>query len=157
MSGERLAELAVKSMVDYLDTNLATYLRAVETAQGMSSGALTDPVDVIGADLPDCGGETPIVEVWENVGKEITHADKFYAYDLTIAVTHAYDADIEAGRRFVRNYMTALLDCLAASPTLSDKVGHVIPKEQGFAVQRGSNAKHLHHAVLGVEVHIYDS
>ena len=157
MAGERLAELAVKSVVDWIDAQLPTYLRAVEAQLSLASGALTDPSDVVAADVPDYGGATPLIEVWETVGAEESRQNRIYQYGINIAVTHAYDADIETGRRFVRNYMTALVDCIHAGPTLGGKVDQIFIGSQSFAVEHGSNAKHLHHAVLETAVRIFDT
>ena len=162
MSGERLAQLAVKSTIDYLDSSLQTYLTAVETARGMTAGDLTPPVDVIGADLPEYGGGTPYIEVFENTGKEERQAgaaNRLWVFDLSVILTHACDAGIETGRQFVRDYVTAMTDLFQSSggQTLGSKVGRVLITDVSYALNHGSAAKHLIHAALGLEVHLFDS
>jgi len=156
MSGERLAELAVKSVIDYLDTNLQTYLTAVETARSMTAGTLTAPNDVIGADLPEYGGGMPLIEVFENTGTPINLENEHWSFDLSVILTYGCDAGIEAGRRFVRDYMTALVDCLNAGRTLGSKVGSSLITDVSFAASHGSTAKHLIHAAIGLEVRLFD-
>jgi hypothetical protein len=156
MSGERLAELAVKSVIDYLDTNLQTYLTAVETARSMTAGTLTAPVDVIGADLPEYGGGLPLIEVFENEGKPINIENEHWVFDLSVIVTYGSDAGIESGRQFVRDYVTAMTDCLNAGRTLGSKVGSCLITDVSFAASHGSTAKHLIHAAIGLEIRIFD-
>ena len=156
MRGERVAELADKIVIDYLDTNLAAKLTAVESARSMTAGYLTAPADVIGADLPEYGGATPLIEVFENAGKPINLENEHWAFDLTLIVTHACDAGIEAGRQFVRDYVTAIIDCLNAGRTLNSKVGSCLITDVSFASNHGSTAKHLIHAAIGLEIRLFD-
>ncbi len=162
MSGERLAQLAVKSTIDYLDTNLATYLTAVETARGLAAGALPVPVDILGADLPDYGGATPIIEVFEIDGQEQPQAGAsghMWIFKLGLVATHACDADIEAGHQVVRDYTTALVDAFRATAgqTLSGKVSRAFVMGVSFASSRGGNAKHLIHVALDLQVRLFDA
>jgi pyocin large subunit-like protein len=156
MSGERLAELAVKSVIDYLDSNLHTYLDAVESARSLAAATLVPPADIVGADLPEYGGATPLIEVFENAGKPINLENEHWSFDLSIILTHACDAGIEAGRQFVRDYVTAIVDCLNAGRTLGSKVGSCLITDVSFASNHGSTAKHLIHAAIGVEIRIFD-
>jgi hypothetical protein len=156
VSGERLAELAVDATIDWLDAQLATYLTAVESQRSMTAGTLTAPVDIIGADLPEYGGGTPLIEVFENSAKPVNIENDHWTLDLSIIITHACDAGVEAGRRFVRDYVTAVVDCLNAGRTLGGRVGSALITDVSFAASHGSTAKHLIHAAIGLEVRLFD-
>ena len=155
MAGEKYADKAVAKLAAYLAAQYPAQLRIVETAQSLTTNSLTDPVAYVQADLPD-DGRSPLMEIWEESGDPIDRRNTLDAYDLTVAVTYAGDADIAAGRLRMRRYMTALIDCLRADPTLSSTVQLAFDKDRSFDVARGKDSATKHVCALGVEVHVHD-
>lgn len=157
MSGERQAALAVTATMEWLDAQLPGCLTAVETQRSMAAGTLTVPADVIGASLPEYGGATPLIEVFEDDAKQINPRQKHYIYLLHVICTHASDADIEGGRSFLRDYSTALVDCLSKDPSFGRGNFGTEITGLSFAASHGSNAKHLHHVAIDLLVEIFDT
>lgn len=162
MAGERLAQLAVDAIVDWLDAQLQAYLTAVETARSMTAGTLTAPVDVMPSNLPDYGGATPLIEVWANAMQRDRTAgasNEVWKIDATLFLTHACDANIEGGEQFVRDYVTALIDCLESTntgKTLNSRVGLCLVNNVSFFSGRGSSARHEVTAALELDVRVFD-
>lgn len=160
MSGERLAALAVDATVDYLDTNIASYLAAVESARSLAAGTLSTPVDIISTNLPDYGGDTPLIEIFENGGQQIKQAgfsSKLWEFTMSLVLAHACDADIEAGHIFVRDYVTAITDALMseAGRTLSGRVHNLSIERIDFASGK-SGARHFITAAMDLVVSLFD-
>jgi hypothetical protein len=156
MSGERLAALAVDATIDYLDANLQAYLTAVETARGRAAGTLTAPVDIIGADLPNYGGGTPLIEVFENSAKPINVENEHWSFRLTVALFYGCDAAIETGHLFVRDYFTAVIDCLNAGRTLGLSNCSALVGDVNFDNNGLEGGQHLMGFAIDLDVTLFD-
>jgi len=155
MAGEKYGDKALVKLADYFDSNFATSLRTVETAQGLASGALTDPVEIVRPMVAD-DGRAPLMEIYLNDGEPVDHKNGITVYDCTITVTYHGDADVAAGSLFMRRYMTAVVDTIADDRSLGGTVQAAIDLDQGFRVIHGKDSPTKHVIALGVEVHVHD-
>ena len=64
MAGERFIQKAVLKLSAYINSNLPTQLRAVETAQSLTTDSLTDPIAVVQYRAP-FDNRSPLVEVFD--------------------------------------------------------------------------------------------
>lgn len=155
MAGEKYGDRAVAYLLDFIENNLATQLRAVETAQSLTSNSLTDPIDYKPAWTPlDAAG--PIVQVFSSDGGPVDHRNAVYEYDCTVALVFASDADIEAAQLKARRYMTALIDVVASDRTLGGKVVEALDEDQSFFHDKPGNAQTLNAIALGVSVTVHE-
>ena len=155
MSGERYAERAVKALKDYVTSNLAAYLRAVETAQGLDEDSLTDPVAYLDYAAPD-DYRSPMVMVWTDGGEVEDWQHQIESYDCTVALLYSGDANIGAGQIKMRRYLTALLQCLRADRTLGGNVQAAIDEDRELNVSTGKNSVTWHELTVGVTVRLME-
>jgi len=154
MAGEQYGDRAVAELLSYYETNLQTYLTAVETAQSLSTGAMTPPLDYLPGRMPD-DLRSPLLQVYCDGGAAADHRNALHSYNCGVLVTYASDADIEAGQLFMRRYMTALVACLAADRTLGDNVVQAIDGEQNFFSESGDGTT-SHSIDLSIEVMVFE-
>lgn len=150
MAGEKYGDKAIANLLSYYETNLPTYLRAVETAQSLCASSLADPVDYIPAYVPD-DTRSPLFQVFTLSGESLDPRNQLYLYDCVINVGYSSDADIEAGQLFMRRYMTALIDTLVADRTLGGNVVEAVETEQNYAAEK-SGGQTRYAISLGVQV-----
>tara|TARA_Y100000310_G_C20227408_1_gene598617 strand:- start:26 stop:502 length:477 start_codon:yes stop_codon:yes gene_type:complete len=154
MAGEKYIDLAVVKLAAFLNTNLATKLRAVETAQSLTTDSLTDPVGVLTHRAP-FDNRSPLIEVFDEGWSYIDLKNKLLSIDCTVAVTYIGDANISGGETFMRRYMTAVLDTIMSDPTLGATVVKAVPTDGSSAVSRGDHSMTRHIFTQGVDVHVY--
>lgn len=154
MAGEKHIDLAVVSLRDFLNSNIATYLRAVETAQSMTTDDLTDPVGVISHRAP-FDNRSPLVEVFDEGWSFVNARQRLIAVDCTIAVSYISDANLSGAEQFMRRYVTAVIDTIRSDSTLSSKVIAAIPTDGSSAMARGDTSTTRYIYTQGVEVHVY--
>lgn len=158
MAGERYADKAIVKLLSYFETNLGTYLDALETAQSLTAGTMTHPVDYVPGYFPD-DTRSPLFQAWVDTGEphneDPVGRNGVYAYQCNVMVSFASDADVETGQTMARRYMTALIDCLAASRTLSGTVVHAIDQGQKFYGPR-PDATTRHAVEMAIEVVVHE-
>lgn len=154
MAGERYVQKAVLKLSAYINSNLPAQLRAVETAQSLTTDSLTDPIAVVQYRAP-FDNRSPLVEVFDESWEFIDHINKLVSVDCTIALSYVGDASIENGEIFMRRYITALLDTLMGDTTLGSTVVAAIPTDGSSAITRGDNATTRHVYTQGVDVHVF--
>lgn len=154
MAGERYVERAVARLASYIESNLATELRAIETAQGLASGAIRDPVAYVPGRVPN--DNRPIVEVYETSWNHLDHAQQLMSVSCEVLVTHLGDADVLAGQLTLRRYATALADIIHDDPTLGGTVAVAILLDGESDMVRGDASATRHILVQGVEIHVQE-
>lgn len=157
MSGEQYADRAVSALVSYIESNYTTALRAIETAEGLTSGTIDNPLDYVPAHVPD-DTRSPLVQVWCSGGTRIPDDDggsrnAIFGYACTVAVTYASDADVETGQKRIRQYGSAILNTLEGSRTLGSASGiiHAIDTTQNYEATH-PDATTRYAVEIGVEV-----
>ncbi|MAH45399.1 hypothetical protein CMI37_06195 [Candidatus Pacearchaeota archaeon] len=155
MAGEKYIDLAVVKLASYINTNLPTYLRVVESAQSMTADSLTDPLEVIQYRAP-FDNRSPLVEVFDEGWRFLDHINKLVSVDCTVAISYLSDANLAGGEQFMRRYATALLDTILADTTLGATVVAAIPTDGSSAVARGDNAMTRHIFTQGFDVHVFE-
>jgi len=154
VAGEKHIDLAVTSLRNYLNSNLATYLRAVESAQSLSTNALTDPVEVLSHRAP-FDNRSPLVEVFDEGWSFINERQRLIVVDCTVSVCFISDANLSNAEQFMRRYITAVIDTIRVDSTLSSKVIAAIPTDGSSAMARGDTSTTRYIYTQGVEVHVY--
>lgn len=155
MAGEQYVDKAVVKLKDFIESNLPTQLRAVESAQSLTASSLTDPVEVIGNRAP-FDNRSPLVEVYDENWDFIDLNNKIISVDCTVTVSFISDADIGAGELFMRRYVTAVINTIMADPTLGGQVVAAILTDGSPAISRGDNALTRFVYAQGVEVHVHE-
>lgn len=122
MAGERYSEKAVKALYDRIVATFTTQLRAVETAVGLTSGALTDPAAYVRARVPN-DNRSPIVQVYEESWRfDGPDRNCLLAVDCTVLIDFAGSVDLEASELQMRRYITALLQVIESDRALNDSL-----------------------------------
>jgi len=159
MAGEQFADLAITSLLSYYESNFATQLRAVETAQSLAVNSLDNPYNYV----PGKASEDPqplLLQVFVDGSgdtlPEATGTDKIVTYPCTLHLEYVGDADIEAGQLRMRRYMTALVNTLYGSRTLGGKVVSAIDAGQVFYAEKMGSAQTRHSIELQVDVTVHE-
>jgi hypothetical protein len=149
----RFTDLAVDALADYLVTSLATYLRAVETELGLSSGDLPDPDAYVRANLP-FDDRSPRVDVFETEWAfEDDGADTMC--DVTCSIVWSYvSLNPVAGELVARRTLTALVKCIDADRSLGSVVSAVFLDDgSATAVQEDNHTRHVLDQPVVVRMH----
>jgi len=155
MAGEKYGDRAVEALTAYVEDNLATYLTAVETAQSLTAGAMTPPVAYI-ASLIANDPRSPVVMVDCDGGDVENWGDNLHTYDCLVVLAFSGDANVVTGEAKARRYMTAMVDCIRADPTLGAAVEYAEATSQDFDAEIDGD-KMIRHAIgLGVLVRIHE-
>ena len=154
MAGEKHVDQAVVKLAAYLTSNLAAKLRAVETAQSMTTNDLTDPVAVLSHRAP-FDNRSPLIEVFDEGWTFEQQRLNLLAVDCTVSVRYISDANLANAEQFMRRYMTAVIDCINADTTLGDTVTTCILRDGSSAVGRGDDSTTMYVYTQGVDVHVY--
>lgn len=150
----RFVERAVASLHAYIEANYPTYLRAVETELGLSSGALPDPKDYVPADLP-FDNRNPRVDIYEDDWDlEDDHVDIMANVGCSIAWSYSSDADTEAGELLARRCLTAMIKCIWADRTLGGTVvACLLEGGSAGSLTEEKITRHLFHQPVTVRLH----
>tara|TARA_R100000655_G_scaffold90307_1_gene130845 strand:+ start:321 stop:794 length:474 start_codon:yes stop_codon:yes gene_type:complete len=154
MAGEKHIDLAVVKLQAFLNSNLPAKLRAVESAQSLSSNALTDPVEVIAYRAP-FDNRSPLVEVFDQGWDFVHQRENLIAVDCTVALNFISDANLAGAEQFMRRYVTALIDTLQSDTTLGSSVVTTILRDGSSDVARGSDSTTRYVYTQGVEIHVH--
>ena len=155
MSGEQHIDKAVTKLRSYINANIATKLRAVETAQSLTTNSLTDPVAVLDHRAP-FDNRSPLIEVFEESWRFVDQRQGLVSVDATIAVKYITDADISAAENFMRRYMSAVIETIRADSTLGNTVVDCLLTDGSSAVGRGDTSTTLLVSTQGVDVHVFE-
>ena len=155
MSGEQHIDKAVTKLRSYINANIATKLRAVETAQSLTTNSLTDPVEVLDHRAP-FDNRSPLIEVFEESWRFVDQRQGLGSVDATIAVKYITDADISAAENFMRRYMSAVIETIRADSTLGNTVVDCLLTDGSSAVGRGDTSTTLLVSTQGVDVHVFE-
>lgn len=154
MAGERHIDQAVVNLAAYLDSNLPAKLRAVESAQSLTTNDLTDPVEVLAHRAP-FDNRSPLIEVFDEGWTFEQQRMNLLAVDCTVSISFVSDANIAGAEQFMRRYMTAVIDCINDDTTLGNTVTTCILRDGSSAVGRGDNSTTRYVYTQGVDVHVY--
>tara|TARA_Y100001938_G_scaffold148335_2_gene231710 strand:- start:97 stop:576 length:480 start_codon:yes stop_codon:yes gene_type:complete len=151
----RYVQKAVDSLHTTINGGIATQLRAVETSEGLTSGALTDPEAVVKARMP-LDNRTPLIQVfdesWAHDAEAGQRHDMITTFCNVVLTTFSQDTDLEAAELFMRRYITAMIETIATDPTLGGAaMSAVVTGGDSAAVIGDKSASRLAH-VLEVEV-----
>jgi hypothetical protein len=135
----RFVRKAVEELASYIRTNLPTYLRATETAEGLAASSLEDPVEVLEANAPHLN-TSPMVQVWAERWEFTDHSEMLLAVDCTVAINITGSEGLAALTARVDRYVTALLLCLTASRSLDNAVVQALPTDGERATVRGDDS-----------------
>lgn len=156
----RYEEHAVQALLGVLaSAQLTDQLRAVESAAGLSSGALTDPKAVVDAALP-FDNRSPLIQVYDESGQMVDQLQGVYAVTCVVLLSYTGTADIVAGERFMRRYLTAIRDTLRANALLRYPLINDLPQVIGALLRGhdratfGDESTTRHHRGVEVEVRI---
>lgn len=150
MSGERYADRATTLLKAYLQTNLPTYLRAVETAQSLDENTLVNPVAYLDYLSPD-DYRSPEVQVWFEDDEPEDHDNNIEVHTGNIALLYAGDANLQAGQLAMRRYATALKDLIKDNPTLGGQSGIVyVYAGTSMQVSTGADSTVWHEIIVRV-------
>lgn len=152
MAGEKYADKAVVALAAYVRANLPAQLRAVETAQSLTTNSLEDPVEVVERRAP-ADNRSVLVEVFDQGGEWADYRSRIWATDCTIAIGYTGDADAEAGDEYMRRYASAVISLLAGNETLGSTVIEAVLTDYGDASGHIDASAIRHTRTFGVLVH----
>ena len=155
MAGEQHIDKAVTKLKSYLTSNIAAKLRAVESAQSLTTNSLTDPVAVLDHRAP-FDNRSPLIEVFEESWRFVDQRQGLVSVDATIAVKYITDADISAAENFMRRYMSAVIEVIRGDSTLGNTVVDCLLTDGSSAVGRGDTSTTLLVSTQGVDVHVFE-
>ena len=156
MANERYTEKAVRSLLAYIESQLGTELDAIETEQSLTSGALGDPSDFVPAMVAD-DNRSPLVEIYDAGFRFEDQLNSIAVVDCVVAISFASDCDVEAGKRMMQRYHTALLNTLRDNPTLSGSVIQSIIGGADTEATRGDDSTTRFSLEQPVEVWLQDA
>lgn len=149
----RFAQRAVEALHAAFESGLVAQLRAVETAQGLESGELTNPRRIALAQLVN-DNASPLVQIFDEGGTWVSQRQDVMAIDCTVAVSWTSGTDLEEGELFGRRYLTALVQVIEEDPSLGGEVVAALLKDYDRSIF-GDQSSTRHVRALGVEVRIH--
>jgi hypothetical protein len=152
----RLVRNAVKQLALYLRTNLPTHLRATESAESLSSMALTNPVQVVEAFVPH-DNRSPLYQVYANRFEFEDQRNGHFAVDCTVIGSFVGNANAEALTTFVDRHLTAAILCLTTSMTLGGTVMQALITDGDRAVSHGEESIIRQAFSLGVMLRLQET
>ena len=155
MAGEQHIDKAVTKLKAHIASGIAAQLRAVESAQSLSTNSLTDPVAVLDHRAP-FDNRSPLIEVFEESWRFIDQRQGLVSVDATIAVKYVTDADLSSAETFMRRYMSAVIETIRDDPTLGSTVVECLLTDGSSAVGRGDTSTTLLVSTQGVDVHVFE-
>lgn len=138
----RGADLAVEAVAAELEAELPAALRAIETAASLATNSLTDPIDVVRADV-SFDNRSPLVWVFDDGSSYDSDAyqrNDVETHSVVVAVGYVSGVDLEAGEAFARRYAQAIRDVILANPTLDEQVISCVLGPFESSVTEGPNA-----------------
>lgn len=160
MAGEQYADLVVEALLDHFESNLATQIAAVETAQSLTAGVLPDPTDFIYGHF-DEDPRPQQLQVWIEGGGPVeeyaTSTDRIAEYDCRVHYSYLGDADVEAGKLVMRQVLTAMINTLYVDRTLSGKVVMAVDDGHDLNANKVGDAQTRHTATLNVAVTVHET
>ena len=155
MAGERYGDLAAAALRSYCQSNLQTYLTAVETAQSLDAGSMAPPVAYLGSLMSE-DGRSPLAMVDCVGGDAESWSDGLHAYDCRVVLVFNSDADLDAGATKARRYLTALVDMIRNGDTLGGTVALAWGGAQDFDAIQEDDAPTRFGVALTVMVRIHE-
>ena len=100
--------------------NLETELRAVETAEGLASGALTDPVAYVKARGVN-DNRSPLIQIFADGTDPLLAGQRGrrWSAECSLLLWWLGTTDLEANELFAERYSWALIEVLTKNPTLT--------------------------------------
>jgi formylmethanofuran dehydrogenase subunit A len=155
MAGEKYGDRAVNALATYVESNLSMYLSAVEVAQSLVTGSMTQPAAYIASMIAN-DPRTPVVMVDCDGGGAENWGDNIHTYGCHVVLAFSGDADVVAGEAKARRYMTALIDCIRADATLGSTVEYAEGTAQDFDAEIDGDKMTRHAIRLIVMVRIHE-
>jgi len=110
------------------ETGLAAQLRDVETQEGIAVDSLTDPVDFLKVFHPN-DNRSPLIMI-DDVGAAYADAagqrNRIMGVDCGVLFSFRAGIDREAGKLFIRRYVTAMVQVIEADPILGGNEAAII-------------------------------
>jgi len=160
MAGEQYLDLAIKSLLDYFESNLGTYITAVETAKSLDFGTIPTPDDFIPAKY-DKDPQPNQLLVYADSGvpieEEATSTDDIVTYECDIHFEYTSDADVETGKLRMREFLTAMINTLHSDRTLGGNVVMAIHTGDEIDASKINDATTRHSVTMGVAVTVHEN
>lgn len=143
---------AVATLASYLSANLQTYLTSTEVDCGLSAGTLEMPI-VATAELPE-DNRSPLLQVFDRgfdaptsgQRHKLTHAH------VTVLISWQSGVDLEIGAARIRQYVSAILDCWFADPSLGGGMGSIYTG--GEYIPWGDDSSIRHNYAIAFDVFV---
>lgn len=112
---------AVDRLHAFVSANFATYLRTVETADGLAAGSLTNPSAYVKARIPG-DNRSPLVQIYEEGWEMKNQRNRLYSVECTIVMSRLGDVRVESNEEFIRRYERAMIETIVDNATLGSTV-----------------------------------
>lgn len=150
----RWTSLAVDALHATVNDNIATELRAVETERGLSAGYLTDPYQVIKARSP-LFNYSPEVQVYQTSWRWQLQRCRVMDVECQIALSFSLSTDLEESEEFVRDWVSAVVECITKRPTLDARVVKAVYTAGASASTIGDSSAIRHVELIDVRVTVH--
>jgi hypothetical protein len=112
---------AIDSLHARIQSQLPGELRIIETEDSLAANSIIDPVQYSKARVPNWNA-SPLIQVYDLRFNDETSRSGIYLTTAAVIVARKCDADLEAGEKMMRQYITALLRIIDRDPTLGNTV-----------------------------------
>lgn len=117
---DQFEETAVNQMQSFVQTNLSTYLRAVESADGLAANSLTDPIDYQRASRP-FDPRFPLVQIYDvkTTPAQAGHRNHIAKVEVELIISDVVaGSDVQGAEDKMRRYLRAIRNCVASDYNL---------------------------------------
>ncbi len=158
----KFIQKAVDALHTTFDTKLIAELRDVETQEGLASGELTDPNDVIKVFNPH-DNRSPLIMV-DDVGMEFDRdvagqRNNVMGVDCGVMLSFRGGLDREAGKLFVRRYITAMIQTIQNNAVLGGNeaavIGRIDTATDDAKLSGQDESATRHYALMEVNVRVH--
>jgi hypothetical protein len=112
---------AIDSLHARIQSQLPGELRIIETEDNLGAGSIIDPVQYSKARVPNWNA-SPLVQVYDLRFVDESSRSGIYLTTAHVVVTRKCDADLEAGEKMMRQYITGILRIIDRDTTLGNTV-----------------------------------
>ncbi len=149
------AELAVKSLCDFLQANYPAQLSAIEATAELEPGSIAPPLKYVPA-LLENDNRAPLVMIWDESFDPVSpQREALYAAGCRVALTQLGGTNLADNSVELRRRVSALIRTVRADSTLGGKVQAAVLREGSISFSFGDKSATRLAYVFPIEVRVH--
>lgn len=130
---------AIESLYAQLVAQFETELRTIETEDSLTANSIPDPEQYSKSRVPNWNA-SPLVQVYDAQWGDESSRSGIYNTTAAIILGYRSDADLDAGEKIMRQYITAAIRVIDRDPTLGGTVSQATALAGDSGYTEGDNS-----------------